>query len=139
MSTREWEKVLWKTQPYPDNYIPERYFLSSLRKNRECQCFIIIESGIEKINGTANFRPYTYWPLVLASCSITQHLSTIYIFLATFVRLKDRSLDARVLVWIAVACFLGGYTTWELLDRTQIDRAQRTINRAYLSIEALSN
>lgn len=35
MSTREWEKVLWKTQPYPDNHIPERYFLESLRKNRE--------------------------------------------------------------------------------------------------------
>jgi len=32
MSAEEWEKVLWKTQSYPDNYIPERYFLASLRR-----------------------------------------------------------------------------------------------------------
>jgi phosphatidylinositol glycan class C protein len=35
MSAREWEKVLWKTQSYPDNHIPEKYFLASLRKNRK--------------------------------------------------------------------------------------------------------
>jgi phosphatidylinositol glycan class C protein len=35
MSAEEWEKVLWKTQSYPDNHIPERYFLASLRKNRK--------------------------------------------------------------------------------------------------------
>lgn len=34
MSDDGWEKILWKDQRYPDNYIPERYFLSSLRKNR---------------------------------------------------------------------------------------------------------
>lgn len=35
MSDEIWEKVLWKPQSYPDNYIPEKYFLASLRKNRQ--------------------------------------------------------------------------------------------------------
>lgn len=29
----EWERVLWKKKPYPDNYVPKT-FLSSLSKNR---------------------------------------------------------------------------------------------------------
>jgi len=110
MSVGEWEKVLWRTQSYPDNHIPERYFLASLRKN-------------------PNFRPYTYWPLVLASCAITQHLATIYIFLAIFVRLKEGYLDARILVWVSVGCFVGGYMTWELLDCSNSDSVQRNTSR----------
>lgn len=30
----EWEKALWKLQPFPDNYIPPNAFLSALRRNR---------------------------------------------------------------------------------------------------------
>ena len=30
----EWERVLWKKKPYPDNYVP-RSFLASLSRNRE--------------------------------------------------------------------------------------------------------
>ncbi|KZP31329.1 phosphatidylinositol N-acetylglucosaminyltransferase [Athelia psychrophila] len=97
MSDEIWEKVLWKPQSYPDNYIPEKYFLASLRKN-------------------PNFRPYTYWPLVLASCAITQHLASIYTFLGVFVFVKEQSLDPRLLVWITVGCFLGGYISWEWLE-----------------------
>ncbi|OCB84632.1 phosphatidylinositol N-acetylglucosaminyltransferase [Sanghuangporus baumii] len=108
MST-EWEKVLWKKQPYPDNYIPDS-FLSSLRRN-------------------ANFRPYTYWPLVLAACTISQHISSIFIFLVTFVRLYDESWDPRILVWICVGMFLLGLILWELLERCvfgyRIDKEQR--------------
>lgn len=32
MSQIEWQKILWKQQPFPDNYVPDS-FLSSLRKN----------------------------------------------------------------------------------------------------------
>ena len=35
MPDEPWDKVLWKKQPYPDNYVPEGLFLSSLRRNRE--------------------------------------------------------------------------------------------------------
>ncbi|KAI6153576.1 phosphatidylinositol N-acetylglucosaminyltransferase [Pisolithus tinctorius] len=97
MSRPTWKRILWQRQPYPDNYIPADSFLASLRRN-------------------PNFTPYTYWPLVLACCPITQHLGTIFIFVAVFVRLQQRSLDARVLLWISVACFLAGYLVWEVLN-----------------------
>ncbi|KAI0814948.1 phosphatidylinositol N-acetylglucosaminyltransferase [Irpex lacteus] len=91
----EWERVLWKRKPYADNYVPSS-FLATLSKN-------------------ANFTPYTYWYLVSASSAITQHIAIIFIFLATFVRLKDRQLDPRLLVWVSILSFITGYTLWELL------------------------
>lgn len=33
----EWERVLWRLQPFPDNYVPPT-FLAALSKNRN-QCF----------------------------------------------------------------------------------------------------
>ncbi|TDL28455.1 phosphatidylinositol N-acetylglucosaminyltransferase [Rickenella mellea] len=110
MSSREWEKVLWKKHPYPDNYIPHT-FLSSLRKN-------------------TNFKPYTYWPLVLAACSITQHLSTVFIFLATFIRIYDGSWDPRYLVWSSVAIFLLGYVIWEVLEYKTLGYLVKHADRA---------
>ncbi|PAV22429.1 phosphatidylinositol N-acetylglucosaminyltransferase [Pyrrhoderma noxium] len=91
-----WERVLWKKQAYPDNYIPPS-FLSSLRRN-------------------TNFRPYTYWPLVLASCAISQHISAIFVFLVTFSHLYDESWDPRILVWVSICMFLTGFAIWELFE-----------------------
>ncbi|KAJ7706160.1 phosphatidylinositol N-acetylglucosaminyltransferase [Mycena rosella] len=108
--SKEWEKVLWKRQDHPDNYIAPGSFLSSLRRN-------------------ANFRPYTYWPLVCLSCAITQHLATIFIFVSVFVQLKEDYLDPHILVWISVGCFLTGYLCWELLDRTGAGHEHRHANR----------
>ncbi|KAG2044831.1 phosphatidylinositol N-acetylglucosaminyltransferase [Suillus americanus] len=92
-----WNKVLWERQHFPDNYIHPHSFLSSLRRN-------------------PNFKPYTYWPLVLLCCAITQHLATIFTFLAVFVRLKERWLDARVLLWVSIVSFFGGYALYEILS-----------------------
>ncbi|KAG2072667.1 phosphatidylinositol N-acetylglucosaminyltransferase [Suillus decipiens] len=97
MSSKGWDKVLWERQPFPDNYIHPHSFLSSLRRN-------------------PNFKPYTYWPLVLLCCAITQHLATIFTFLAVFVRLKERWLDARVLLWVSIVSFFGGYALYEILS-----------------------
>ncbi|KAF8745575.1 hypothetical protein AX14_006896 [Amanita brunnescens Koide BX004] len=99
------EKVLWKTQPHPDNYIPSD-FLSSLRKN-------------------PNFRPYTYWSLVSLSCAVTQHLATICVFISVFVYLKEHLLDPRTLIWLSVGCFVVGYTLWVLLDPTHVASHER--------------
>ncbi|KAI6132814.1 phosphatidylinositol N-acetylglucosaminyltransferase [Pisolithus sp. B1] len=114
MSPTTWKRILWQRQPYPDNYIPADSFLASLRRN-------------------PNFTPYTYWPLVLSCCPITQHLGTIFIFVAVFVRLQKRSLDARVLLWISVACFLVGYLVWEVLDYSAPSRGPLTRFRALKS------
>lgn len=107
MSHTTWKRVLWQRQPYPDNYVPPDSFLASLRRN-------------------PSFTPYTYWPLVLSCCPITQHLGTIFIFVAVFVRLQERSLDARLLLWISVACFLVGYLVWEVLDYSSPSRGPLT-------------
>jgi len=115
MSTVEWERVLWKSQPYPDNYIPPKTFLSSLRRNREHDSFRNVPD-YRYSHSPANFRPHSYWPLVLGSCAITQHLATVFIFLAVFVRLKEQLLDPRVLVWVSIGSFICGYIVWELLD-----------------------
>ncbi|KAI0778174.1 phosphatidylinositol N-acetylglucosaminyltransferase [Trametes elegans] len=106
----EWERVLWKKKPYPDNYVP-RSFLASLSKN-------------------PNFKPYTYWHLVILSCPISQHLAGIFLFLAVFMRLQQRLLDPRALVWISAAVFLAGYMTWEILDCSSPDNVARYTNRA---------
>ncbi|KAF8872132.1 phosphatidylinositol N-acetylglucosaminyltransferase subunit C [Gymnopilus junonius] len=92
-----WEKVLWKKQAYADNYVPQGLYPASLQKN-------------------PNLRPYTYWPLVVLSCSITQHLAVIFVFLAVFVRLKEETLDPRSLVCLSVFSFFIGYITWNALD-----------------------
>ncbi|KAL1951953.1 hypothetical protein VTO73DRAFT_1102 [Trametes versicolor] len=114
MSTEEWEaqweRVLWKEKPYPDNYVP-RSFLSSLSRN-------------------PNFKPYTYWHLVILSCPISQHLASVFVFLAVFMRLQERLLDPRALVWISVGVFLAGYMTWEMLDCARAHNVSRYTNRA---------
>ncbi|KAF8516174.1 phosphatidylinositol N-acetylglucosaminyltransferase [Hysterangium stoloniferum] len=91
-----WQRVLWKRQAYPDNHVPSS-FLSDLRRN-------------------TNFEPYTYIPVVLASCMVTQHISTIFIFLAVFARLQSGVLDPRLLVAVAVCCHLGGHIVWEVAE-----------------------
>ena len=77
----------------------------------------------QKIPLIANFRPYTYWPLVILACAITQHLATTFIFLSVFVRLKEQILDSRTLVSVSIACFFIGYSIWNAHGRRQrLDR-----------------
>ncbi|EMD42039.1 hypothetical protein CERSUDRAFT_110582 [Gelatoporia subvermispora B] len=118
----EWERVLWKQKPYPDNYVP-RSFLSSLSRN-------------------PNVRPYTYGSLVLASFAISQHLSAIFIFLAVFVRLKEHGLDPRALIWVSIGGYIVGYAMWELLlygvdIKTRNDNRTKTIKSSILVFLAL--
>jgi len=121
-----WERALWKRNAHPDNYVPQS-FLSSLSKN-------------------PNFKPYTYWYLVLASCSINQHLATIFLFLVVFILLKECYLDGRVLVWISIGSFITGYIIWEVLhcyikswlsrstDRTKAAKSSILVFLALLSL-----
>ncbi|KAF8491145.1 hypothetical protein F5888DRAFT_1737076, partial [Russula emetica] len=68
----EWERVLWRLKPFPDNYVPPT-FLAGLSKN-------------------PNVLPYRYWPLVmLGACTISQHLSG-----------RARTVKASLLVFLAL-------------------------------------
>lgn len=67
---------------------------------------------------------------MLASCVITQHVSTIFIFLAVFARLHTGSLDPRLLVAIAVCAYVVGHGTWEVLvSRTEPNRGEASERR----------
>ncbi|EIW86697.1 GPI2-domain-containing protein [Coniophora puteana RWD-64-598 SS2] len=94
----EWQKALWFEQDYPDNYIPPKTFLSSLRRN-------------------PNFKPYEYWPLVFLTSSITQHMCSVALFLTVFVRLKEQTLDARTLLWATICGSAFTHVFFQLLSR----------------------
>jgi phosphatidylinositol glycan class C protein len=112
MST-EWQQVLWREQPFPDNYVPPS-FLSSLQRNREHG--ILRRKTWSDAFHAANFKPYTYASLVFGACAICQHISTIFAFLAVFVHMQKGDLDPRLLVWTSGGCFVAGYLAWELLE-----------------------
>ncbi|KAG8929769.1 hypothetical protein FRC03_009257 [Tulasnella sp. 419] len=105
----KWEKVLWKKQPFPDNYVPPS-FLSSLKRN-------------------SNVRSYSYLPLVCVAFAVTQHLSTIFILISTFIRLRSGALDPRYLIWLSIGFHPFGHIMWELLERTSSSKAERKKSR----------
>ncbi len=65
---------------------------------------------------TANVLPYRYWPLMLGACTVSQHLSIIFIFLAVFTGLLDHTLDPRLLVVLSSGTFTVGCITWEVVE-----------------------
>lgn len=67
------------------------------------------------LNSVANFKPYTYWSLVLLTCAITQHVASIFIFLGIFMRLREFSLNPRSLLWSSLGAFCIGYGCWTFL------------------------
>ena len=68
-------------------------------------------------------QPYKYWPLVLGACTICQHLSVVFVFLAVFTRLLDHTLDPRLLIVLSSAGFIVGCLVWELLGHFESDAA----------------
>jgi len=68
-----WERVLWKKQPYEDNYV-DRTFLESLVTN-------------------ANFHAYDAWQITKDSVVVSQHLAGTVLFLGIAYLTNYRSLD----------------------------------------------
>lgn len=90
-----WDRVLWRRQPYPDNYV-DASFLSQLRTN-----------------ATAQFPRFL--SIALFSLNILQQLCIVVLFVSLFVHLYHGTIDASVLVWVSVgvtgllACAGTGY------------------------------
>ncbi|KAG9286701.1 hypothetical protein G9A89_012251 [Geosiphon pyriformis] len=89
-----WRKLLWIKQDYPDNYV-DSTFLEELQKN-------------------ANLRSYDYWTVVMESGVISQHISSIVIFIAVFIYLYLDMLSAQILIIIGTIFTSIGYIFWDL-------------------------
>ncbi|KAI8826824.1 phosphatidylinositol N-acetylglucosaminyltransferase subunit C [Fimicolochytrium jonesii] len=90
-----WRKLLYVKQGFPDNYVDET-FLDALQKN-------------------VNVRAHKYWPTVLRTCAVSQHISGITAFIAVFVHLYSGVLAPdRLMMWDAVT-FAVGYVAWDVM------------------------
>ncbi|ORX60400.1 phosphatidylinositol N-acetylglucosaminyltransferase [Hesseltinella vesiculosa] len=105
-----WRKLLWVKQDYPDNYVDDS-FLEELQKN-------------------VNVRDYDYWTMVYQSGIITQHISTVVIFVAIFIHLQNNSISATQLIWIGAASTTLGYFCWNLMAKQQSFRRGRVLKSA---------
>lgn len=106
-------KALWKKTHHPDNYTHVDAFLASLQTN-------------------ANFRSYTYWPLVLLTFAVTQQFAIIFLFLDVFVWLKDERLDPRSSLLASIICYAASYTSYALADGVKLGQNTTQIPGAYL-------
>ncbi|KAK4693467.1 phosphatidylinositol N-acetylglucosaminyltransferase subunit C, partial [Lecanoromycetidae sp. Uapishka_2] len=90
-----WKKLLWvKQKDYPDNYTDPPTFLSALQRN-------------------PRLRPYDFWPLVADSTVIAQHISSVVIFVCSFVGIyQQRVSPVSVVSWGSAGTVLG----WILWD-----------------------
>ncbi|KAK3172458.1 hypothetical protein OEA41_005780 [Lepraria neglecta] len=90
-----WKKLLWvKQKDYPDNYTDPPTFLSHLQRN-------------------PRLRPYDFWPLVADSTVIVQHISSVAIFVCSFVGIyQQRVSPVSVVSWGTAGSVLG----WVLWD-----------------------
>ncbi|RUS22824.1 phosphatidylinositol N-acetylglucosaminyltransferase-domain-containing protein [Endogone sp. FLAS-F59071] len=88
-----WRKLMYVKQDYPDNYV-DSTFLDELQKN-------------------VNVRTYDYWTVVYESGVISQHISTIAIFIAVFIYLYTGVLPARSLIWIGSVLTSAAYIFWD--------------------------
>ncbi|KAJ2415729.1 glycosylphosphatidylinositol anchor biosynthesis [Coemansia sp. RSA 2530] len=93
---RPWRKLLYIKQEYPDDYVDDT-FLMELQKN-------------------ANVRMYDYSTVVIQTTVITQHLSSIMIFISVFINLYRGSLAGRTLVWCSSISTVLGFVFWDILN-----------------------
>lgn len=84
-----WRKVLWECQPFPDNYVDQR-FLEELRRNE----------GI---------RQYRYWAVAKEAGFVGQQLSCVAIFITLWLYMEQGLLSPETLLWTSLLCALLGY------------------------------
>ncbi|KAI8049819.1 phosphatidylinositol N-acetylglucosaminyltransferase subunit C [Gilbertella persicaria] len=107
-----WQKLLWVKQNYPDNYVDDT-FLDELQRN-------------------VNVRTYDYWTMVYESGIITQHISSVVIFIAVFIYLQDHSLSGNHLIWTGSFLTGVGYIFWDLRIRNMNElKRQRVVKSAF--------
>ncbi|XP_019572638.1 phosphatidylinositol N-acetylglucosaminyltransferase subunit C isoform X1 [Rhinolophus sinicus] len=97
-STQEvrWQKVLYERQPFPDNYVDQR-FLEELRKN-------------------IHARKYRYWAVVFESSVVVQQLCSVCVFVVIWWYMDEGLLAPHWLFGTGLASSLIGYILFDLID-----------------------
>lgn len=91
---KPWRKLLWVAQEYPDNWV-DISFLDKLQRN-------------------ANVVAYDFWPLVADSTVVTQHVSSVVIFVAAFVSIYSKQLNPLTVIGISTALTSAAYAFWSV-------------------------
>ncbi|XP_027751682.1 phosphatidylinositol N-acetylglucosaminyltransferase subunit C [Empidonax traillii] len=93
---RRWQKVLYERQPFPDNYVDQR-FLEELRKN-------------------VHARQYRYWAVVFQSGAVVQQLCSVCVFVLTWWYMDAGMLSPQGLFGAALLSSLLGYVLFDAVD-----------------------
>ncbi|KAJ2550674.1 glycosylphosphatidylinositol anchor biosynthesis, partial [Coemansia sp. RSA 1933] len=91
-----WKKLLYIKQDFPDDYVDET-FLMGLQKN-------------------TNVQLYDYSAIALQTCVVTQHISSIMVFIAIFINLYRGSLAGDTLLYFSLALTVLGFASWDILS-----------------------
>lgn len=81
-----WSKVLWRSQPYPDNYVDDTFL------------------GDMSVNTTAQFPDM--FALMLSSFSLAQQLAAVFLFIAIFVHVLQGRWSAPAIIWTSAGISL---------------------------------
>ncbi len=111
---KPWRKLLWVQQPYADNYVDES-FLNTLQRN-------------------VNVRAYDFWPLVIDSTILTQHLSSIVIFVTAFISIYSHRVNPLTVTGIATFWTASGYVFWSQQSPTKHHSRRETAKSAMLIV-----
>ncbi|KAI8146418.1 phosphatidylinositol N-acetylglucosaminyltransferase subunit C [Fennellomyces sp. T-0311] len=112
-----WRKLLWVKQNYPDNYV-DSTFLDELQKN-------------------VNVHTYDYWKMVCESGIITQHISSVVVFIAIFIFLQMGTLAASHLIWAGSLLTGIGYVFCDLVMTNHTFERKRVVKSAVFFFSTL--
>jgi len=87
-----WQKLLYIQQDYPDNYVDET-FLEELQKN-------------------VNVHTYKYWTLVRESSVVSQHFSSMLIFIGLFIHLLNKNITESTLIISSTILLIVLFLIW---------------------------
>lgn len=88
-----WEKILYKQQDYPDNYV-DSTFLQEMEKN-------------------VNVRLLKYWDVVWETPPVSIHSSAIIFFVGIFIHLYNNLMTSSFLISVSFLTLIVGYIIWD--------------------------
>ncbi|PWW74148.1 GPI2-domain-containing protein [Tuber magnatum] len=91
---KPWRKLLWVKQDYPDNWV-DPTFLSQLQRN-------------------INVHPYDFYSLVADSTVIVQHLSSVVIFVTSFIAMFKERVSPISVALVSTALTFAGWVVWDM-------------------------